>query len=91
MIWRCRVLDRMFWDRMNKINGIGLFVAAVYDQLRDRMIRQAKFALSPATSYPLLVTSGPVARRRSQTALFGKIIGSKILGTTDGQDLHGLA
>ncbi len=66
--------DRMFWDRINKINGIGLVVEEVYDHLRDRMIRQAKFALSPATSYPLLVTSGPVARRRSQTALFGKII-----------------
>ena len=68
----------MFWDRINKINGISLVVAAVYDQLRDRMIRQAQFAFQRPTSYLLLVTSGPVARWRSQTAFFGRII--KALG-----------
>jgi hypothetical protein len=48
----------MFWDRMNKINGIGLVVAEVYDRLRDRMIRQAQFAFRrlPVTCYSLPVT-----------------------------------
>jgi hypothetical protein len=50
--------DRMFWDRINKINGISLVVAEVYDNLRSRIIRKAKFAFRrpPVTRYSLPVT-----------------------------------
>jgi hypothetical protein len=56
----------MFWDRMNKINGIGLVVAAVYDHLRDRMIRQAQFAFHrpPVTRYSLQAAPLPDGGRR---------------------------
>ena len=55
MICRRRVLDRMFWDRINRINGICLVVAAVYYHLRDKMIRQEQFAFHrpPVTCYSL--------------------------------------
>jgi hypothetical protein len=51
---------------MNKINGIGLVVAAVYDLLRDRMIRQAQLAFyqPPVTSYSLKAAPLPDGGRR---------------------------